>query len=133
MLFLGSHINVSGLTEVSQDGKDYFVVGVILKRMKYRRSVLYEFTEDALDFEFREKIASDNLVAPDDYLELEDYQQVGFFITGNIQRTTQQRKFSENVSDHFHKQHKFSVILIFKFYYRSGRYNYISTSFCIDH
>ncbi|KAI1724953.1 DNA polymerase alpha/epsilon subunit B domain-containing protein [Ditylenchus destructor] len=73
---LGSHITVSGLTEVSQDGNDYFVVGVILKRMKYRRSVLYEFTEDALDFEFRDKIASDNLVAPDDYLELEDYQQI---------------------------------------------------------
>uniref|UniRef100_A0A915E7U1 DNA polymerase delta subunit 2 n=1 Tax=Ditylenchus dipsaci TaxID=166011 RepID=A0A915E7U1_9BILA len=73
---LGPNIKISQLADVTMNG-EFFVIGVILKKMKYRRSVLYGFTdEETMDFDFREKLRSDCLVSDEDSLELEDYQQI---------------------------------------------------------
>ncbi len=52
-------------------------MGVVLKKMKYRQSVLYEFLDDdTLDRDVREGIGAQNLVSDADQLEFEDSQQV---------------------------------------------------------
>lgn len=59
---------------------DVFIVGVILKKMKFRPSVLYAFQdEEALDFDFQKKLISNCLVSDDDFLEFESDQQVHFY------------------------------------------------------
>lgn len=73
---LGSDVERSLLVDLKLD-KEAFVIGVVLKKMKYRRSVLYEFLdEDTLEGDVREKIQTENLTCTTDYLEFEDLHQV---------------------------------------------------------
>lgn len=73
----GKDVKLSQLAEVKNQAEDYFIIGVILKKMKYRQSILYEFAdEETLDIEFREKLRSNNLISDSDVLEFEDDQQV---------------------------------------------------------
>lgn len=82
--FLDPQIQVTQLSNVSKT-TDSFVVGVILKKMKYRASVLYAFQdEEALNFDFREKLVSNNLVSDEDVLEFEGDQQVNAFLFNNL-------------------------------------------------
>jgi len=75
---LDSDVERSLLVDLKQN-KEAFVIGVVLKKMKYRRSVLYEFLdEDTLETDVRERIQSGtDLACTTDYLELEDSHQVG--------------------------------------------------------
>lgn len=75
-LFADSQLKMGQLDSDSGD-ENVFIIGVIMKKMKYRCSSLYDFAdEETIDLNFREKLRSDNLVSDEDVLEFESDQQV---------------------------------------------------------